>query len=180
MAARRSPYKWSPSESGCVIPSVGNLTDGKSYAFMFEFPISVRMREIHSKHDISVYLANWRWHTLVPILDGVYEAILWNKWTISRLKLGTSLFSYVGFEVFTAVVMKSIIFWDETPCSLFSCNFGGTGACHLHTSWFLLKFFSTLKMEAICSSETSVASQQTTRHHIPEDDTLHYFHTLVF
>jgi hypothetical protein len=31
---------------------------------------------------------------------------------------------------------------------------------------------STLKMEAICSSETSVATQQTTRCHIPEDDTL--------
>jgi hypothetical protein len=28
-------------------------------------------------------------------------------------------------------------------------------------------------MEAICSSETSVAAQQTTRRHIPEDDTLH-------
>jgi hypothetical protein len=27
-------------------------------------------------------------------------------------------------------------------------------------------------MEAICSSETSVATQRTTRHHIPEDDTL--------
>jgi 3-polyprenyl-4-hydroxybenzoate decarboxylase len=32
---------------------------------------------------------------------------------------------------------------------------------------------STLKREAICSSETSVATQQTTRRHIPEDDTLH-------
>jgi hypothetical protein len=30
-----------------------------------------------------------------------------------------------------------------------------------------------LKMEAICSSETSVETQQTTRRHIPEDDTLH-------
>jgi hypothetical protein len=29
----------------------------------------------------------------------------------------TSLPSVV-FEVFTAVVMKSIIFWDVTPCSL--------------------------------------------------------------
>jgi hypothetical protein len=28
----------------------------------------------------------------------------------------------VGFEVFTAVVMKSIIFWDMTPCILLSCN----------------------------------------------------------
>jgi hypothetical protein len=24
---------------------------------------------------------------------------------------------YVGFEVFTAVVLKSITFWDMTPCS---------------------------------------------------------------
>jgi hypothetical protein len=31
---------------------------------------------------------------------------------------------------------------------------------------------STLKMEAICSSERSVVTQQTTRRHIPEDDTL--------
>jgi hypothetical protein len=37
----------------------------------------------------------------------------------------------------------------------------------------LLDFSSTLKMEALCSSETSVATQQTTRRHIPEDDTLH-------
>jgi hypothetical protein len=29
-------------------------------------------------------------------------------------------------------------------------------------------------MEAICSSEMSVATQQTTRRHIPEDDALHY------
>jgi hypothetical protein len=26
-------------------------------------------------------------------------------------------YNYVGFEVFTAVVMKNIIFWDMTPCS---------------------------------------------------------------
>jgi hypothetical protein len=30
-------------------------------------------------------------------------------------------------------------------------------------------------MEAIYSSETSVATQQATRRHIPEDDTLHLF-----
>jgi hypothetical protein len=40
---------------------------------------------------------------------------------------------YVGFEVFTAVVMKSIIFWDMTPCSPLSVNrrFGGTYRLHL-------------------------------------------------
>jgi hypothetical protein len=28
----------------------------------------------------------------------------------------------VGCEIFTAVVMESIVFWDMTPCSLLSCN----------------------------------------------------------
>jgi hypothetical protein len=36
--------------------------------------------------------------------------------------------------------------------------------------------YSTMKMEAICSSETSVVTQQTTRRHIPEDDILHASH----
>jgi hypothetical protein len=37
------------------------------------------------------------------------------------------------FEVSTAVVTKSIIFWDVMPCSLLSCNrrFGGTYHLHL-------------------------------------------------
>jgi hypothetical protein len=37
-------------------------------------------------------------------------------------------YNHVGFEVFTAVVMKSIIFLDMTPCSPLSFNrsFGGT------------------------------------------------------
>jgi hypothetical protein len=34
---------------------------------------------------------------------------------------------------------------------------------------FLLGLFFTLKMKAICSSETSVDYQRTTRRHIPED-----------
>jgi hypothetical protein len=34
---------------------------------------------------------------------------------------------------------------------------------------------STLKMEAICSSESSVDFQRTTRRYIPEDSTLHIF-----
>jgi hypothetical protein len=40
--------------------------------------------------------------------------------------------------------------------------------------WFHAQFiFSTLKMKAICSSETSVDTQRTTRRYIPEVDTLH-------
>jgi hypothetical protein len=71
----------------------------------------------------------------------------------------------VGFEVFTAVVMKSIIFWDMTPCSLL---------IRLPPAYLLVLaeiICSTLKMEAICSSETSGTTQRTTRRHIPEEDT---------
>jgi hypothetical protein len=66
--------------------------------------------------------------------------------------------------------MKSIIFWDMTPCSLLSPNrhFGGTYRCLVLAEIIS----STLKMEAICSSETSVSTQQTKRRHIPEYDTL--------
>jgi hypothetical protein len=40
---------------------------------------------------------------------------------------------YVGFEVLTAVVMKSTIFWDITPCSPLTVNrsFGGTYRLHV-------------------------------------------------
>jgi hypothetical protein len=51
-----------------------------------------------------------------------------------------------------------------------------TSTCHLLACWFAEPISSTLNMEAICSSETSVATQQTTRRHIPEDDTLHNHH----
>jgi hypothetical protein len=79
---------------------------------------------------------------------------------------------YVGFEVFTPVVLKGIIFWDMTPCSPLSFNrrFGGT--CNLLARWFAEPISSTLNMEAISSSKTSVETQRTTRRHIPEDDTL--------
>jgi hypothetical protein len=42
----------------------------------------------------------------------------------------------VEFEVFTAVVMKSIIFWDMTPW-------------HLLARWFAEFISSALKMEAM-------------------------------
>jgi hypothetical protein len=46
-------------------------------------------------------------------------------------------------------------------------------ACHLLSCWFFAELISlTLKLEAICSSETSVETQWTTRRHIPEGDAL--------
>jgi hypothetical protein len=47
-------------------------------------------------------------------------------------------------------------------------------ARHLLARWFLPELISsTLKMEAICFSETSIGTQRTTRRYIPENGTLH-------
>jgi hypothetical protein len=77
----------------------------------------------------------------------------------------------VRYKVFTAVTMKNAVFWDVAPCrSSVNRRFGGTyrllfrveksRARNQHTAatcsrWFLARDFSTLKMEAIGSSETS-------------------------
>jgi hypothetical protein len=66
------------------------------------------------------------------------------------------------------------------PCSPLSANrrFGGIYRLHLQgrhllASWFLAELISsTLKIEAKCSSETSVDTQRTTRRYITEVDTL--------
>jgi hypothetical protein len=46
----------------------------------------------------------------------------------TELSRALHIYGYVGFEVFTAVVMKSSIFWDITPCSplIFNQRFRGT------------------------------------------------------
>jgi hypothetical protein len=87
---------------------------------------------------------------------------------------------YVGFEVLTAVVMKSTNFWDIMTCSSLRVNrrFEGTYRLHLHgrrisrallaTCW---AYFSTLKIEEPSSSETSVDFQRATGRYIPEDST---------
>jgi hypothetical protein len=79
--------------------------------------------------------------------------------------------------VLAAVIMKSTIFWDLMPCSPLKANrrFGGTYRLRLQDRRINKQdsaYSSTLKMEAICSSETSVGFQRTTQRYIPEDSTL--------
>jgi hypothetical protein len=88
--------------------------------------------------------------------------------------------------------MKSSIFWDIMPCSPLKVNRRFGGNCRLHLECrrisqgrkqrsaydqvFIqvscLAYLSTLKMEAVYSSETFFDIQQTTRRYIPEDRTL--------
>jgi hypothetical protein len=70
---------------------------------------------------------------------------------------------YLGFEVLTTVIMKNTIFWHIMLCRL----------C-LQPAFMLvscLAYPATLKMEAICSSETSVDFKWTVLY--PRDSTLH-------
>jgi hypothetical protein len=82
------------------------------------------------------------------------------------------LSSVAGCEVFTAVVMKSIIVWDMTPYSPLNVNrrFGGTYRLYLQGR---RNKFS--KKPASKQVATSVDTTRTTRRHIPENDTLHIF-----
>jgi hypothetical protein len=65
---------------------------------------------------------------------------------VASIQLYTALFLnprfYVGFEVLTAVVTKSTIFWDITPCSRLIINrrFGRTYRLRLQ-GFFLSLFF---------------------------------------
>jgi hypothetical protein len=80
------------------------------------------------------------------------------SWRVVRFSEGKrkSLNRYVGFEVLTALVMKSTIFWDITPCSLLSKK----------PAW------KQVASRAIRSSETAVDFQRTTRLYIPEGSIL--------
>jgi hypothetical protein len=80
---------------------------------------------------------------------------------------------YVGFEVFRVVIMKNAVFWVMAPC--ISCVNWLLPPLHV-VSW--LGDFSTMKMKAIRSSETSVHIWST-RRHFPEVGILHghvHFH----
>jgi hypothetical protein len=90
------------------------------------------------------------------------------------------------------LTLKNVILWDVTPCrSYVDRSFRGTCRLHLQgrkiserghslSRWLQLSAqavssladFSTMKMEAICSSETSVHTRSI-RRHIPEDGVLH-------
>jgi hypothetical protein len=67
--------------------------------------------------------------------------------------------------------MKDSIFWDTEPHSSVKVDrrFGGRCRCHLFAACSMLIYFLALKIEEKCSTETSVAFQQTTRCYISED-----------
>jgi hypothetical protein len=82
-----------------------------------------------------------------------------------------ALIKFIGTEVLTAMVMDSSSSWDIAPCIALKTNrlFGGIYRLHLHgqrirqarnqhgiDNKFYFVYFSTLKMELICSFKMSV------------------------
>jgi hypothetical protein len=89
---------------------------------------------------------------------------MWMEGNMDKLKVLSQNFpgqTLVRFEAFTAVTVKNVVFWDVALCRLQPPARTGSS----------LADFSTLKMEAIRSFETSVNTRPTQRH-IPEDDIL--------
>jgi hypothetical protein len=90
--------------------------------------------------------------------------------------------SCIGFEVLTAVVIKSTIFWDITPCSPLSVNrrFGGTHRFHLqgvkNKQVASLPAFSLFSFSAnFFDPEDGDDMFLRNVGYIPEDGTLHGF-----
>jgi hypothetical protein len=75
-----------------------------------------------------------------------------------RKKENRATWQLVAFKILTAVVTKFSIFWNTTACIQLKVDLRFTP--------------STLKMEEIYSSKTSVDFQQNTCHYIPEEEVL--------
>jgi hypothetical protein len=71
----------------------------------------------------------------------------------------------VRFQVLTAITVKIIVVWDVTPCSLVDISRYHEGMYCLTLSIGELGHYSTVKMEAVCSSETSNCIFKTTWSH---------------
>jgi hypothetical protein len=68
-------------------------------------------------------------------IKSIMYSVSYNRWTLDLLQLSDKQ-NVAGLEVFTAVVMKSIIFWDMTPCSPLCSNL--PPACSL-VCWTFLR-----------------------------------------
>jgi hypothetical protein len=90
-----------------------------------------------------------------------YEYITWCKWLVIYIDDHSCLDCRIHYQQHQS---------RAKLCRIWGSHSGGYEATCLLDG--LLYYSSTLKMEAIRSSETSGETQRTTRRYIPEDDTL--------
>jgi hypothetical protein len=115
-----------------------------------------------------------------PVKDNKRKRI---KFNTSNGTLAHADYCHIaGPDVLTAVIMNAAIFWDITPCSPYmNRRFGGTFNLYLQgrksvgkesSAKKIAGLISTLKIEVIRSSETSLHIRITLRY-IPEDSNIH-------
>jgi hypothetical protein len=82
-----------------------------------------------------------------------------------------------GYEEYYLLGYKAVYYTESQPTfrkNISPPSLESKNMQNKKPSWKQVASRTTLKMEAICSSKTSVAFQQTTRRYIPEDSTLLY------
>jgi hypothetical protein len=86
------------------------------------FWLSIRNSDGFYEHDNEPSGSTKFWEILEQLRD----------W---RFLKDSTEWSYVGSEVLRVVGMKSVVFWDMTPCSSLKVNrcFGGTYRLHLQS-----------------------------------------------
>jgi hypothetical protein len=130
----------------------------------------------HMKHVSICWHSQWKESTnCLSVSSGVQFVFCLEGETKCNRRAANKA-RHVGFEVLTAVFIESTTFWDITSYTRIPLKvnrrFGGTYLLCLPPAFTLVScsaYSSTLKMEAICSSETSVDFQRTTLRYIPED-----------
>jgi hypothetical protein len=137
---------------------------GKSHMVLFHLWAWENLNRIVHLKAIS---SHWKPKTL----DDVQEVVA-NYDASSRIFCNWNYWSFVWFEVLTEMVVKSLLFWDITPCS--RCKSTDISEEHIVSIFKVLltaclmpvsclAYSSTMKMEVTCSTGTSVDFQRFTR-----------------
>jgi hypothetical protein len=112
-------------------------------------------------------------------------------WT-EHAPLARQSYFFVGFVVLTAVIMKSAIFWDITPCSPLKVNRRFRGTCRLHLQGrnravlaicFHAGFLLGLFFGSEDKSDTFLRNfefERSTRRYIPAYSTLQCYFLILF
>jgi hypothetical protein len=118
-----------------------------------------------SGFSLNLFNPPWRWRRYVPPnhllkLNGLHGVILQKIILLTSVRWNYFFHPEDGGDIFLGILS-----WNST----------GYTALYSQRCYFLPDFAelisSTLKMEAISSSESSVETQRFTRRHIPEDGT---------
>jgi hypothetical protein len=141
---------------------------------------------IHIWNSVNFHFFAFVCHLLRLLSDAVKRSSFWSTQFRGFRAPSSSFepFEFVGFQVFAVVVTTCTVFWDITPCSPLKKSTDVLKK-HLHlqnrlcllpcfTLVFCSAYSSTLKTEAICSSETWTDFQRPTRRYIPVNSALHF------